>query len=726
MTNPMRHARFLAVLTLALAACRGGDDKLPAPAAGTPVFIISVDTLRSDRLPVYGYKGVETPHIDAFREDAVLYERAYSHTPLTLPSHASILTGALPATHGIRDNTGYRFGTQTKSIAELLGTQGYATGAAVSTFVLRKQTGIDRGFAFYDDNVSPLDPRNRQISAIQRDGAETVKVANDWIGKQTKPVFFLLHIYEPHMPYTAPEPYRSRYRGNPYDAEIARADEIVGGFLDSLKQSGLYDKSLIILLSDHGEGLGDHGEEEHGTFLYREAIQVPLVVKFPEQTFKGKSVAAPVQLIDVVPTIFERIGVKPEPALTGRSLASFLVDEKPEWRNIYSESYYPRFHYGWADQHSLINGRHHYIHTTKAELFDLESDPAEKTNVLEQDRRTYFAMKSAIEPLMKEAAAPGPVDPEEAAKLAALGYLGSTVQTKPGEVLPDPKDNIHVVAQSTAAFSKFHQRKYAESLVEIEKLLAANPRILDLWDLKSKALARSGRLPEAVQAAKEGLKLSPNASHLAIDVATIQLELENLDDAEKHADLVVEADPARAHDLLARIWIKRKDLSRAEAEAKKAVANANDKVAPLMTMAFVRREQGQNEEALRLLNEAMQKKNEKEHIASLHFLRGDVLARLGRAEEAESDFRREIDLFPEDAPAYRNLAILLVAAGRLDEATALIRKLIAEAPVPASYYTVCQVLDTVGDVRGVRYWARQGLQRFPNDKTLQRLYGRQS
>ena len=714
----MRRLIVTASIALVLAACRG-EEQLPPPAAGTPVFIISIDTLRSDHLPAYGYKGVETPHIDAFRADGVLYERAYSHTPLTLPSHASILTGALPADHGVRDNTGYRFGTTNiRTVGEVLRERGYATGAAVSTFVLRKQTGIDRGFEFYDDSVAPLDPRNRQIAAIQRDGGETAGIATQWIAKQTRPVFFLLHLYEPHMPYTPPEPHRSRYK-NRYDGEIARSDEIVGTFLDSLKQAGLYDKSLIILLSDHGEGLGDHGENEHGTFLYREAIQVPLIVKFPESKFRGSSVAAPVQLIDVVPTIFERLGIAGK--FQGRSLASFLAEKTPEWRRIYSESYYARFHYGWSDQHSLIDGRHHYIHTTRAELFDLEKDLAEKTNVLESDRRTYFAMKNAIEPLVKEASAPAPVNAEEAAKLAALGYLGSTVQTKPGEVLPDPKDHIALVERTSEAFALFHQRKYTEALAVIDRLLAENARLLDLWDLKAKALSRVGNLPEAVAAAKEGLRLSPNATHIAVDVATMQIDLGNLDDAQKHAELALAADPSHAHDLLARVWIGKKDLKRAEAEARKALEHANGRVAPLITMALVRREQANYEDALRLLDQAVSKKAPREEIASLYFLRGDMLARLGRAEEAERDFRREIEIFPEDAPAYRNLALLLVADGRLEDATALIRKLIAEAPVPASYRTVCQVLKTVGDDRGVRYWARQGLARFPDDATLRRL-----
>ena len=222
-------------------------------------------------------------------------------------------------------------------------------------------------------------------------------------------------------------------------------------------------------------------------------------------------------------------------------------------------------------------------------------------------------------------------------------------------------------------------------------------------------------------AAKEGLRLSPNATHLAIDVATLQIDLANYDDAEKHAELALTTDPAQAHDLLARIWIGRKKMDRAEVEAKKAMESARDRVAPLITMALVRREQGQHEAALKLLEQAVEKKQKREEIASLYFLRGDMRARLGLAEEAERDFRREIELFPESPQAYRNLALLLVAAGRIEEATALIRKLVAEAPFPGSYHTVCQILETVGDQRGVRYWARRGLAQFPEDRTLRRL-----
>lgn len=709
----------LTLLLLGLVSCRG-TDSVPAPSPTTPIFIISIDTLRSDRLPAYGYKGVETPHIDALRNDGILYEHAYAHTPLTLPSHSSLLTGLLPAEHGVRDNLGFQLQPNVKSVSEVLRDRGYATGAAVSAFVLRRATGLDRGFDLYDDSVEALANKQRFVSNIQRDGSATAAVATEWIAKQQKPVFFMLHLYEPHTPYEPPEPYKSRY-SNAYDGEIAYADAIVGQFLQSLKDAGLYDKSMIVLVSDHGEGLGEHGEEEHGMFLYRETIQIPLILKLPQRSFAGSSVSSPVQLIDVAPTIAERTGIAMPSKLPGRSLVSFLTDKSPERRMVYSETYYPRFHFGWADQHSLIDGQRHYIHSPKPELFDLSKDFAEKTNLYSEDRRAYHAMKEAITPLIRETTAPSRIDPEDAAKLAALGYLGATVQTKPGEVLPDPKDHIGTFKAIGDAFVGFRDRRYEESLRLCDRLLGENPRILDLYDLKGKILTRLGRTEEAIETGKSGLRLSPNAVHIAMDVANLLLETGQLDDAEKHAELGLKTDAGQAHDILARIWIERKDFARAEQEARKAVATDTNKIASAMTLARVHREQGKLEEAIRVLDQAVRNKKPQQEIVGLYFLRGDVLARLGRVEDAERDLRQEIKLFPEEPLAYKNLVLLLVASGRISEGTQLIRQLIAQSPTPPSYLAVCHVLGTLGDTRGVRYWARQGLTRYPTNPALRRL-----
>ena len=213
------------LLLLLLAAC-GGERAAALP----PVILISIDTLRADHLPAYGYRGVETPNIDAFRDDAILYQNAYSHAPLTLPSHATMLTGTYPAENGIRDNLGFTLREDIPTIAELLKKKGYATGAAVSTFVLRRETGIARGFDFYDDNLE-LGTELHNLGALQRKGTETTRAAITWVAENvSRPFFLMLHLYEPHTPYQPPEPHRSRYSSSPYDGEIAASDEILGGF----------------------------------------------------------------------------------------------------------------------------------------------------------------------------------------------------------------------------------------------------------------------------------------------------------------------------------------------------------------------------------------------------------------------------------------------------------------------------------------------------------------
>src|SRR6266542_661640 len=426
--------RFLYLIALLLgAACapRGAVD----PKA--PIILISIDTLRSDHLPAYGYTKVDTPNLDALRKDAILFQRAYAVCPLTLVSHASVLTGLLPADHGIRDNLGYNLDPKVKTVAELLKSKGYATGAAVSAAVLNGACGIKRGFDLWDDDID-LDTTAISISRSQRGGDVTRERAQKWIGEhKAQPFFFFFHIYEPHTPYDPPEPFKSKY-GSAYDGEVAAAGAIVGRFLDYLKGQGLYDRATIVLMSDHGEGLGEHGEVEHGVFLYREDIQVPLMLKLPRGAQHEQSVAAPVQLLDIFPTIAGAFGFNQK--TEGRSLLDIANGRVEGDRPLYAETYYPRLHYGWNDLHSIISGADHYIHAPKPELYDVVADPAELQNVLPDKRRIYTALRERIQPYIHAAAAPAAVDEEQKQQLAALGYIGSTVSTKPDDVLPDPKE----------------------------------------------------------------------------------------------------------------------------------------------------------------------------------------------------------------------------------------------------------------------------------------------
>lgn len=716
--TPLHFAILLASASM-LASCQRFS--VGEPSRTTPVILISIDTLRSDHLPAYGYKGVDTPNIDSLRADSILYTNAYSHVPLTLPSHVSILTGMLPADHGVRDNVGYRLSESVPILQDLLKKNGYATGAAVSAFVLRRETGIARGFDFFDDDVKPLNGENL-IGRVQRDGGDTLKVAQKWLDAEgKKPFFFFLHLYDPHTPYTPPEPFLSRYQ-NHYDGEIAYADSVVGELIADLKRRGVYDDALIILLSDHGEGLGDHGEDEHGVFLYREALQIPLMVKLPQQHKKGVTVDTPVQLVDVFPTILERTATA-MPASghrVGQSLLTFLK-EGPA-RSIYAETYYARFHFGWSDMHSLIIGKDHYIRAPRPELYDLASDPGEKRNVFETNRRATVTLRNAIEPFVKEAEAPGNIDPEDARKLAALGYVGSTVTTKRGEALSDPKDTIGVFHDIRLAYTYHRNGDEQKALLLTEKLLAANAQITDLWDLKSKILSKMGDTKGAIEAAKDGLRHVPGAVALLFDVANLSLTLGDLDTAQQHAEIALKIEPGQAHDILARVWKRRGDIGKAETEAKLAVGTAHDPTDALIMLSGIENQRGNIQGALTYLDQAVVSngRSTAKH-PGLHSGRGDLLARLNRNDEAEQEFRTEIQLNPGVPEPYASLVMLLAVEHRLDEGTKLIFEMVKAAPQAHTYTVVAETLTAIGDDGGALYWAYQGQQHYPKDAELKEL-----
>ena len=711
-----RRLFVILAMPLLVVACRGRGAVDPK----APIIIISIDTLRSDHLPAYGYGKIETPNIDAFRNDAILYQRAYSQCPLTLVSHASLFTGALPADHGIRDNLGYKLDPKIKTLAEVLKANGYATGGAVSAVVLKGDTGIKRGFDFWDDEID-VDFTAISIARSQRSGDVTRAAAEKWIGEhKAQPFFFFLHIYEPHTPYEPPEPFRTKY-GMTYDGEIATADSIVGKFLDDLRSEGIYDRATIVLLSDHGEGLREHGEDEHGILLYREAIQVPLMLKLPHAARHGSSVATPVQLIDVFPTIAAAFNVAPRAGT--QSLLDAAEGKVKDDRAIYAETYYPRLHFGWNDLHSLISGANHYIHARKPELYDLAADPGEKTNIVSDRRRVYVALKQAIEPFIHAAAAPSPVDDEQKQQLAALGYVGSTAVTDPKAELPDPNENIGKVNEIGSAYRAFIKGDYQTADRTTAALLHENPEMVDMWALRAKTLGKLDRYPEAIDCAKEALRRSPETTAFAAMVATLSIDGGRLDEAEQHARLLLKDTPYEAHQMMANIWVSKKNYAKAREEANAAARIHPDRANTTLLLGRIDMEDGKLDQALQELNHAaaqLAQRNAKP-LPKLSFYRGDTLARMGRAEEAEEAFRAEIAAFPDDPAAYKNLILLYVVEGKNAEATQLIFSLEKAAPTPPSYIAISETLKTVGDVNGSRFWAARGLQRFPGDAKLQSL-----
>jgi choline-sulfatase len=697
----MRRFEILLVAVLFSVSCVRDEPKVTAY-SGAPVVIISIDTLRSDRLPAYGYDRIETPALDALRDDGILYRNAWSHAPTTLPAHVSLLTGLLPAQHGVRNNLGYVFdGTKHKSLPKLLEAAGYETGAAVSAYVLRGTTGLAAEFNAYDDAIAGR--ADAAIGSLSRPGNVTAAIARDWIvQRKERPFFYLLHLFEPHTPYTPPEPFRSRY-ADPYDGEIAAADAIVGDLIDSLKQGGVYDRAIVILLSDHGEGLGDHGEAEHGVFLYREAIQVPLIIKLPHGDKGGSVVEENVQLIDLMPTIAALTGVKPPQGLSGQSITGAI----PAGRGIYSETLLPRLHFGWSDLRSLVKGRYHYIEAPRAELYDLVVDPRETVNILEDQRRQYAAMREELATYAREAEAPSGVTQEEADKLAALGYLGALRDDTSAD-LPDPKDRIGDLEQMRAAAREEEGGRIAAAIRIYRTILEANPRFTDAWIRLAAIQEKEGDVESAEESYRRAITTSPSlASGLALSLGNLQLRAGKLDEAAEHAALALHkpTTTAGAHLLLARIALLRGDLEAAERQATAAAREESRRREATILIARARVQQGRLGEAMQLLEQM--RRQSSEPLLDLEATRADVLARMNRPDEAESAFREEIARFPENRDAFSRLAILYVALGNSAAAEATLERMYLANRSPSTARLAAETWAAVEDERRAATWRRR-------------------
>lgn len=691
----MKRFVSLLALSLLLITC-GGEKKTTQSSADVPVFIISIDTLRADHLPVYGYTKGSTPAIDALRQDSILYKRAYSHVPLTLPSHASLFTGKLPYEHGVRNNLGYTLSASQPTVASVLKADGYATGGAVSTFVLRKETGISSGFDFFDDYMthSPLE----SATSWQRDGDLARQVLSTWLGTTTSTkVFGFLHLYEPHSPYTPPAAY-AKY-ADPYDGEISYADAIVGRFLDELKQRGLYDSALIIVLSDHGEGLNDHGEKEHGIFLYDESIHVPLLVKLPGQERKGDTVDRAVALNDVMATVAEVAGVTdPSGGL------SLLAAAPSKERHIYSESYYPRLQYGWSELKSIVAANLHYIHAPRAEAYRHDRDVAEKTNVAEEHRREVAAFREELRTIetAHPFAEPQLADPEDAKKLMALGYVGSAASAS--GPLPDPKDKLDVLRTFGEANDHFRLGRYAQAASEMEKLLRDNPDFTSGYGVLAQSYRKLGRQEAALKTLRTQMNQTPGNAQVALAIAEVLLEMKRYDEAREHALLAEKSGGAFVHETLATIAIAANDLATADREVSASLEQEPDRIQALMLQSQIRRMQKRPDDELALLERAHEvvQRRQLPPIRDLELRLGDALLRVQRVAEAEQAFRRETTAFPNNLHAWANLALVVGAQGRREEARAIVKDAIARNPGSEARRLGVEVLRTMDDEIGAR------------------------
>lgn len=685
--------------TLALALVAGWWWITRTPQSGL-IVIISIDTLRADRLPIYGYARGRTPALDALANDAVVFDRAYAHAPQTLPSHTSMLTGQLPFEHAVRDNLGFTLASGAVTMPGLLSQAGYATAAFVSSFVLRPDTGLSQGFNTYDATL-PASATDRSPGQVQRPGLQTFDAADRWLSTlQGDRAFVFFHIYEPHKPYAPPPPFDTL--DHPYDGEVAQADHVVGRLLDRLKALDRYDDALIVVTADHGEGLGDHGEEEHGLFLYDEVMRVPLIVKLPGQAHAGRRATVPVQHIDLMPTILAAAGIAAPQGLRGRDLAPVLRNTgSVAPAGIYAEALYARYHFGWSELLSLTDERYRFIEAPRVELYDLERDPGERSNVAGERAQITAAMRAGLAALTTDRALDQPtaVSDADRQRLAALGYVGtqSGTNNRTGSTLPDPKDKAHILRMYREAVDHLSAVRLPEGARLLETILKEDPGMTDVWSQYATTLVRMGQLEAAYGAWREVVQRKPDEPSGLLGAASVLVSLQRYDTARTYAELAITRAPDAAHQALANIALQQGDNDRALAEA--AAAEKADPSLPmtLMVRGLVAYNAGRYAEAVPLLQQARERFAARPlQPADLHFFIGDALARLERYQDAEPMLREELRLYPHSIRAHTGLAMLMAATGRTLDADRVLVNLLRLVPAPQTYDTAADLYAMFG------------------------------
>jgi len=718
---PRVRRRFVWMLALAAGAVGCGRETTPAAARSfprAPIVLISIDTLRADHLAAYGYRGGSTPALDRLAASGIVFDDAFSQVPLTLPSHASLLTGRLPTRTGVRDNIGFTLGADQQTLAARLKEAGYATGAAVSSYVLRRHTGIAAGFDFFDDEVT-ISGTGESLSESQRDGARTADALAAWIDAHAGgPMFAFLHLYEPHTPYTPPP---SHTLAQPYDGEIAYADEIVGRFLDRLNANGLLDRAIVAVVSDHGEGLGDHGEAEHGLLLYREALRVPWIVRLPGSAHAGTRIAGAAGLVDVAPTLLALAGV-PAGGMDGGPLVDAMVSRRLADRTVYSETQYPRLHYGWSDLASAFDGRYHFIRAPRPELYDLASDPGARSNLAASRGSAASAMAAWLERATAGTPAPQPAaaDAEARERLRALGYATSSPRLPPaGSPLPDPKDKIATYEGVRRAQQLAAAGRDAEVIAALQPVAAREPDMLDAWELVAKSLIKLGRTKEGIDAFGKVLAIDPLKPETHLALARVYALERDGARARQHAELAAKRDPAGAYEVLAELMMDAGKPGEAAALARRSVEADPSRYMSLFLIAAALQREGNCGEAIPAFTRAIDAKRREPQavVRNLHAGLADCLARSGREADAEREFKAEIAAIPWSPEARVGLATLLRSQSRDEEARTVLAGVVTALPQPTpdAYATVVRAFTVLGDTPAAREWTARARSQFPRD-----------
>jgi tetratricopeptide (TPR) repeat protein len=669
-----------------------------SPAHQGPIVLVSIDGIPASELRAYGAERSDTPAIDELASESIVFERAYAHSPQTLPSHASMLTGQLPIAHGVRDDAGFALNTHAKTLAGLLRNRGFATGAAVSSFLLRPQSGLAQGFSFFDADIPA--PTAGEAPALERPGALTIDAAERWLQRQSGQRFFLF-----------------------VQVDRLDADATVARLAAALKQRRLYDNATIVVA-------GDHGDTGAAISLDDASLRVPLIVKQPKSEGAGRRVLAPVQHIDLVPTILDLVRAPIPGELRGRSLRAALDSDRgtiPS-RAIYSESFAAYYRFGGHPLFALTGEHYRFIRGADEDLVPLTPSGDETSG---GESTEAGRLRSTLDDMLASTAIalPAALSASDEERYALLGYLSPFRVAPAGDMALDEAAERESVEAHRAAAILIGQKKYSAGIRALQAIVHAHPSLATVHFQLGELLVRMGRFDEAIRAFGTVHDLRPDAipSALALADALAHAGKTNAarDAAATAIALAEREDPrtlAAAHEMAARVALADKDADAATRHAD--AAHAADPTVPVPQFVHGRLlyDDGKYEEAVASFTEAVEAlKDRNVALPDLHFYFGEALARLDRYTDAETQFRDELRAYPRNVRAYTSLAMLYRASNRDAAVEDVLNELVAATPTPEGYAVAARLWTILGERSRAEALRSDARARFPGDPTLAQL-----
>ncbi|MCD6193100.1 MAG: sulfatase-like hydrolase/transferase [Candidatus Aminicenantes bacterium] len=691
-------------------------------------ILITVDTLRADRIGCYGFPRVKTPTIDNFAQHGIKFEKCISQTPLTLPSHTSILTGTYPTFHGVRDNGGFLVPQELTTLAEVFKDAGYQTSAFVAAYVLDSKWGLNQGFDVYYDKFDLSKYKTISLGNVQRRGDEVIDEALAWLKDHQNQQFFTwIHLYDPHTPYDPPSPFKEEYPNHPYLGEIAFTDSQLARLWSFLEKNGLTEKTILVFASDHGESLGEHQEKTHGFFIYQEGVHVPLIFVLPEKELQGLTRSSVVNLVDIMPTVLELARLPQPREVQGQSLISIFTQERKEPGWAYSETYYPRFHYGWSELKGWQNQRYKLIMAPRLELYDLIEDPEESNNLIDSLPQLGRKLLAQLEEFVAKTSQGAyeidytHIDEETRQKLTALGYIGTFTrqQDLQGKKLGDPKDKIHIFNQLSEARETGLKGNFDRAIRLIKEIIRDDPEVIDAYFTLGNLYFKHQDFDRALEQFFIVLDKNPRDAFTIINIANCYImkgEFERGEEFLKNKLKTIPPD-SQVYLILGNIEFALKKYTEAE-QAYRECLRLNPSSASAYTalggIYVIQNKLNQAEESL------CQAARLNSRLRNLHYNLAQLYEKKGELARAIEEYKLELENIPHNFRASFNLARLYRLLKNDREEEKYLKQTIESNPrFPLSYFYLARIYLN----RGERYeeaieLVKKGLDLKPEKKNL--------